>query len=112
MGKMVEFHSQTIDLQAKEYPGVDIPTFFADGIINLANSPYILKFYFYRLDPNVRNPQKAEATACAQVVMPMNGFLNMYAFLEKAVETLRAQGVVTEKALDEARKAQAVQPWT
>lgn len=96
---------QTIDFGG-EYPRAEIPTIFADGVKNMANSTHIVKFYFYRLDPNVHDPNKAQLRTCAQAVLPMDGFINMYAFLERAIQTLQAQGIITAEALDAARRAQ------
>jgi hypothetical protein len=101
---------QTIDF-GEEYPGAEIPTIFADGVRNMANSPYIVKFYFYRLDPNVQDSQKAQVRTCAQAVLPIDGFINMYAFFERAIQQLQTQGIVVPEDLQAARKAQ-VDQWT
>jgi hypothetical protein len=101
-------HFQDIDAPSDEYPGIEIPTIFADGVMNLANSPHVMKFYLFRLDPSAKDMQKAQARVCAQIVLPMNGFLNMVAFLERAVEGLRAQGIVTEEDISAARDGKTV----
>jgi hypothetical protein len=36
------------------------------------------------------------------------GFINSFAFLERAVEKLRVQGIITDQALSAARKAQTM----
>jgi hypothetical protein len=50
---MAEFQPQSTAQPDVEYPGTTIPTIFADGIVNLANSAHIVKFYLFRFDPNV-----------------------------------------------------------
>jgi hypothetical protein len=100
-----EFTQQILTLPDEEFPGTKIPTVFADGIVNVANSRYIVKFYFFRLDPGTKDVSKAQVVPCAQVVLPLDGFINTFAFLESAVEKLRAQGIITDQALAAARKA-------
>lgn len=103
---------QTLDFGGEEYPGAAIPTIFADGVRNLANSSHIVKFYFYRLDPNVQDSNKAQVRTCAQAVMPVDGFVNMYVFFERAIQALQAQGIVTGQVVDQARQAQTGPQWT
>ena len=101
---MAEFQPQSTALPDVEYPGTTIPTIFADGIVNLANSAHIVKFYLFRFDPNVKDVSKAQAIPCAQAVFPIDGFVNAFAFLESAVEKLRVQGIITDQILAAARK--------
>jgi hypothetical protein len=98
---MPEFVAQAIEPSAIEYP--DVPTIFADGIVNLANSGHVAKFYLYRLDPNVKDVGRAQAKTCAQIVMPLDGLTNTFAFLEAIIEKLQKQGLVSEHQLAQAR---------
>lgn len=98
---MPEFVVQAIEPSTIEYP--DVPTIFADGIINLANSAHVAKFYLYRLDPSVKDVDKAQAKACAQIVLPLDGLANTFAFLEAIIEKLQKQGLISEKQLAQAR---------
>jgi hypothetical protein len=98
---MPEFVAQAIEPSTIEYP--DVPTIFADGVVNLANSAHVAKFYLYRLDPSVKDVGKAQAKACAQIVMPLDGLTNTFAFLEAIIAKLQRQGLVSEKQIDQAR---------
>ena len=95
---------QITALPDEEYPGTKIPTVFADGVINLANSSHIVKFYLFRFDPSTKDVGRAQIVPCAQVVLPFDGFINTFVFLENAIEKLRAQGIVTDQVLSAARK--------
>jgi hypothetical protein len=101
---MVEFQGQTTASSDVEYPGTTIPTIFADGIANFANSAHIVKFYLFRFDPNMKTANKAQIMPCAQAVFSLDGFINAFAFLESAVEKLRVQGLITDEMLATARK--------
>ena len=105
---MAGFHAQIISPPDVNYPGMTIPTIFADGIMNLANSAHIVKFYMFRLDPSVSDVGQARAIPCAQVVLPLDGFINTFAFMQNAVDSLLKQGIITQQALDDAARAAAV----
>jgi hypothetical protein len=42
---MVDFSQQVTVPLSDEFPPLDVPTIFVDGIMNLANSRQIAKFY-------------------------------------------------------------------
>jgi hypothetical protein len=102
---MPDFQQQVTAPPDIDFPGKVIPTVFADGIFNLANSAHVVKFYMFRLDPSMTNQQVAQVIPCLQIVLPLDGFINAFAFLEAAVEKLRRQGVITEGVLNVARQA-------
>lgn len=79
-----------------------IPTLFSDGILNLANSSSIVKFYLGRLDPQSDGTHRT--VACGQVVMPLEGFVNSIAFVERMVAKLVSEGIISQAALDVARQ--------
>ena len=56
---MAEFTPQAITRPSDEFPSSDLPTIFADGIMNLANSGQIVKFYLFRVDPGMKDVTKA-----------------------------------------------------
>ena len=101
---MVQVTTQAITPHSDEFPS-DLPTIFADGIMNLANSAQIIKFYLFRVDPGMRDVTKAYQKPCAQIIMPLEALVTTYVFLEGAIEKLRGQGVVSTEALETARKA-------
>jgi hypothetical protein len=81
-----------------------LPTIFADGIVNLANTAQIAKFYLFRFDPGLKDPGKAQQRTCAQIVMSIDALVASFAFLEIVIDRLQTQGVVSTQALDAARK--------
>jgi hypothetical protein len=101
---MVQFTTQAITPTSDEFPS-DLPTIFSDGIMNLANSAQIVKFYLFRLDPGIRDVTKAYQKPCAQIVMPLDALVTTFVFLEGAIEGLRGQGFVSTEAVETARKA-------
>jgi hypothetical protein len=102
---MVQFTTQAITPPlSDEFPS-DLPTIFADGIMNLANSAQIVKCYLFRVDPGVKDVTKAYQKPCAQIVMPLDALVNTYVFLEGAIEKLRGQGFISIETVETARKA-------
>src|SRR5664279_4592446 len=86
-----------------KYPPTNLPSFFADGILNFTNSTENVKFYFYRYDPSLNAIGPANITPVCQTVMPLTAFVGTVAFLQAAINTLVKQGVVSA---DEWKKAQ------
>src|SRR5580704_11393238 len=102
---MAQFTTQAITPHpSDEFPS-DLPTIFADGIMNLANSAQIVKCYLFRVDPGMKDVTKAYQKPCAQIVMPLDALVTTFVFLEGAIEKLRGQGFVSDQALETARKA-------
>ena len=88
-----------------DHPPSQFPTVFADGVMNLANSDQIVKFYLYRLDPSFSNEGKSLPQAFAQVVMSMDGFGQTVTFFQDALGHLVEQGHISEEYLLELRAA-------
>jgi hypothetical protein len=101
---MAEFKKQATIPPSEEFPSSELPTIFADGIRNLANTSQMAKFYLFRFDPSFTDANKAQARPCAQIVMSIDALANTFVFLENAVKQLQAQGVISEQALETARK--------
>jgi hypothetical protein len=100
---MAQFTTQAITPHpSDEFPS-DLPTIFADGIMNLANSAQIVKCYLFRVDPGMKDVTKAYQKPCAQIVMPLDALVTTFVFLEGAIEKLRGQGFVSDQALETAR---------
>ena len=89
-----------------EYPPAALPTVYADGVLNLVNNPNTVKFYLYRLDANLSGGHASKVQPFAQVVMPLNGFLDTVIFFDRMLDKLVAEGVVPEKLIEEMRAYQ------
>ncbi len=81
------------------------PTIFSDGILNLANSFHVVKFYLGQNDPSYTGTS-SHLKVAAQIVMPMDSFIASFIFLENAVENLKRDGFITEDDLTSVREAQ------
>jgi hypothetical protein len=92
-----EFHSV--------FPGHGFPTVFADGVMSMAHSPTMVKFFLHRFDPDFASSGESQVQPIAQVVMPMEGFVATYAFFERSVKAFIERGVVSQERVDEFRNA-------
>lgn len=72
--------------------------------MNIANGPNVIKFYLYRVDPTVNGEMAQQVTPCAQIIMPVDGFLTTFAFMEHAIADLIKKGELPKDLL-EARRA-------
>jgi hypothetical protein len=86
------------------YPQANFPTVFADGVMSLANSPTVVKFFLSRTEPNFAGDGTSINQAFAQVVMSMDGFAGTFAFFETAIKRFIAEGYITDVRLDELRQ--------
>jgi hypothetical protein len=86
--------------------GLSVKKLFLN-ISSAAELLFYLEFAASALKTNAKDVGKAQLVPCAQVVLPIDGFINAFVFLESAIAKLRAQGVVSDRALAEARKVQA-----
>lgn len=91
----------------EDYPPVGLPTFYADGILNLAPGTSTCKFYLYRHDPNLKGTAEYLVQPFAQVVMPTPSFLQTAIFFEEAIQSMLAQGIITQAQLDEQKLRRA-----
>lgn len=89
-----------------KFPDETMPTIFADGVLNLSPSPQIARFFLSRVDPHFTNRDLYQIMPCAQVIMPMAGFVHTAVFFEKALRDLVAKGVITAEQVETARKGQ------
>ena len=89
---------------AEEYPASTIPTVFADGVLNLAHGAGLAKFYLVRVDPSFTSPTENKVQAFAQVVMPMQGFLQTLLFFNKMLQEFVDAGVVSPEIYDRMHK--------
>ncbi len=90
-----------------DYPPEFVPTVFADGILNVANSNRVVKVYFNRLDPSLTGSPEPISRPVLQMIMPIEGFIEMAAFLNVAVETRIKDGTFSADLAAAYRAAQA-----
>lgn len=84
-----------------EFPSPTMPTVFADGVSGYAPGPGIVKFYLYRLDPNMYGRAGIKANPFAQVAMPPLGFAQTAALFLHAVKRMVAAGTLTQPEFDQ-----------
>jgi hypothetical protein len=65
------------------FPPFNFPTVFADGVLSMANSPSVVKFYLARVEPSFAGDGRSQMQAFAQVIMPIDGFAMMFVFFLK-----------------------------
>jgi hypothetical protein len=85
-----------------EFPGVDVPVAFADGVSSYVGGGGISKFYFYRIDPNIWGYGGAVFNPVSQVVMPTNGFVTTAAFFYAQARRMIANNEITQQQWDQA----------
>src|SRR5216684_1422940 len=82
-------------------PWASIPIAFADGVMSQSYGPGISKFYLYRIDGDPHAKGEAANTPVAQVVMPISGFIRAWAFFGQRIQTMIAEGFITQQQVDE-----------
>jgi hypothetical protein len=91
-------------IPANDFPPSQFPTVFADGVMSIANSSTVVKFFLFRFEPSFSGSGQSQTQPFAQVVMPMDGFAATFSFFEAAVKKYIEQGLITQSRLDEFRK--------
>ena len=89
---------------ARGFPPPTIPTIFADGVLNVAPSPNVVKFYLFRSDPDAGGGSKYKNQVVMQVVMPMHGFVHTALFFERSLKHFLANGTIPQAVVDGLRK--------
>lgn len=89
---------------AEEFPPATFPTVFADGVASYARGPGFVKFYLYRVDPNMFGRGGSVSTPFAQVVMSSLGFGQATALFERALKEVIKAGELTEEQVEKFRK--------
>ena len=93
-----------------QFPPEAMPTIFADGVANVAQSGEVAKFYLLRTDPSINTPNDNRPQVVGQVVMSMSGFLDAAAFFEAIVKNYVEKGIVSREKVDEARTQAGLPP--
>jgi hypothetical protein len=78
---------------------------FADGIASHAWTPNLSKFYLVRYDSDpLAQAASNTQTFVAQIVMPNDGFVMSFAFLEHRLKMMLEGGAITKESVDKARE--------
>jgi hypothetical protein len=85
------------------FPPPHFPTVFADGVLNFANNPSVVKYFLARIEPNFGELGVYQIQPFAQVVMPLDGFVNMVCFFEEALKGMVRDGLISQARVDEHR---------
>jgi len=93
----------TVAQPPTEFPSPTTDVVFADGVWSLTSSPAVVKYYLARFDPSFAGDGRVQVNAVVQVVMPIDGFVNMFAFFEAQLRDLINRGFVSEERLEQAR---------
>jgi hypothetical protein len=90
-----------------EWPQPQFPVIFADGVLSTAWGRGVVKFYFYRTDPEFRATPNSGGrdTPFAEVVMTVSGFAAMVIHFQRTLETLVQQNEITEVQVNQIRQA-------
>jgi len=96
--------SPTIVPIVEEFPSTDLPTLFADGVVNISFSQYNVKIYLFRNEPSYQGSNRYQVQAIAQIVMPLDAFAASSIFYEGVVAQLVQQGTIKQTQLDEWRQ--------
>ena len=81
----------------------DAPVVYADAIASHAWTPNVSKFYLVRFDSDARARASNTETFVAQIVMPNNGFVNMFTFMEHRLKLMIEGGILSESDLEKSR---------
>jgi hypothetical protein len=93
----------TKSVAVDDFPSSQFPTAFADGVMSIANSASVVKFYLFRFEPSFSGSGQSQTQPFAQVVMPIDGFAATFSFFEAAMKKYLQQGLITQSRLDELR---------
>jgi hypothetical protein len=96
--------AMTTEPPALDFPPVNFPTIFADGVQNLAHSPTVVKFYLMRFDPAFKDSNRSQLTPVIQVVMPVDSFAQTALFFQRALENLIHQNIISQLQIEEIRR--------
>jgi|SRR5579883_2001352 len=89
---------------AKDFPERQFPTVFSDTILNLSTTGELAKFYLTRNDPSFTGSGQNLLQPFVQVVMPLSGFLQSFAFFERTIERMAGNNAMIAQHLEAARR--------
>ena len=91
------------------YPNSEFVTVYADGLGSCAHSTHNIKMYFFRVESNLLALEPSKAFGAAQVVMPIDGFIQATAFMDNMIEWMIHKGTLTREVVNQI-KATAGKP--
>jgi hypothetical protein len=84
-----------------EFPDSRFPTAFADGVSSLTPGPGIVKFFFYRVDPNTLGRGGTVNSPFLQIAMHNYGFAQMTLFFQRQLKKLVEQKQIPQAIVDQ-----------
>jgi hypothetical protein len=86
------------------FPAPTIPTIFCDGILNLAPSAQVVRFYLFRSDPDQTGKLKFKNHILAQIIMPIPAFIHTALFFERGLKQFAEQGTISPDMIDKIKQ--------
>ena len=96
---MAEIPKVEIRPPKEDGPDSSLPTLFADGVLNLAPSADVVKFYLCRQDPSYDKENLYITVPIAQVVMTVQTFIQTVAFFSANLKIMVARKIITPEQL-------------
>ncbi|HEY4135785.1 MAG TPA: hypothetical protein VGO34_11280 [Alphaproteobacteria bacterium] len=82
-----------------------VPTIYSDGALNCAFNKSIMKIHFARSNPAVGPASGTTTELCAQIVMPIDGFLSSFVFFQNHIKRMLKDGLIKQADLDSLQTA-------
>lgn len=90
-----------------QFPPADLPTVFVDGVLNIANSPTLVRFYLARFNPTLDGSSQTQTQPVTQVIMPFDSFVQTTIFFQRALDNFINQGLISQDRVQEIRRITA-----
>jgi hypothetical protein len=101
----LELGANLANRPATEFPPGTFATAFADGVSAYVRGPGVVKFFLYRVDPNMFGRGGSVSNPFAQIVMPNEAFVRMVTLFNRAVKAMIKSGEITQERIDDMDKA-------
>ena len=86
------------------FPAPTLPSVFADGVRNLSTTTTTARFYLVRNDPSMEGDTRNQVQVFSQIVMPLSGFCQAFAFFERTLENMAKTNPNITLEINEARR--------
>jgi hypothetical protein len=83
-----------------EFPTPAFPVVYSDGVVSLVPTAPIVKFYLYRLDPNIFAQGGSNVTLLVQIIMPTPSFVATAIFFQQQLERMLELKLITKEQVD------------
>jgi hypothetical protein len=104
IGQPINIHAPGVQA-AGTYPNSDVPTIYADGVLNVAPSAQIVKFYLHRISASFSGSNDFQVQPIAEIAMPLGSFLQVAAFFQKNVDDMLSANLIKQADYEAAKKA-------